>query len=61
MTPQTQALRLAREALKNSQNALLDYIPTIEKRGASLHYGRKVLEYIKEALTAIDKALEGGG
>jgi hypothetical protein len=39
-----------RRALEHAQNALMDYIPTIEKRGAALNYGRKVLGIINEAL-----------
>jgi hypothetical protein len=37
-------------ALKEAQNVLLDYIPQIEAKGATLNYGRRVLARIKEAL-----------
>ena len=60
MTEESQerkALSESLEALKHAQNALLDYIPTIEMRGASLNYGRKVLTYVNEAITAAEKAL----
>lgn len=43
-------VEIMRDALEHAQNALLDYIPTLEKRGASLHYGRKVLNLISVAL-----------
>ena len=38
------------EALKEAENALADYIPTIEAKGASLNYGRKVLELVRVAI-----------
>ena len=41
------------EALKEAENALADYIPTIERTGASLNYGHSVL---KKARAAIAKA-----
>jgi hypothetical protein len=37
-------------ALREAQNVLLDYIPQIEAKGATLNYGRRVLAMIKEAL-----------
>ena len=58
INPLLKPLQDAVEALKHSQNALLDYIPTIEKRGASLHYGRKVLSYVNEAITAAEEAIK---
>lgn len=44
------------EALKHAENALADYVPTIEKTGAALNYGHHV---IKMAKAAIAKALRG--
>ena len=41
------------EALEEAENALADYIPTIERTGASLNYGHSVL---KKARAAIAKA-----
>ena len=41
------------EALKHAENALADYVPTIEKTGAALNYGHHV---IKMARAAIAKA-----
>jgi len=41
------------EALQEAENALADYIPTIERTGASLNYGHSVL---KKARAAIAKA-----
>ena len=43
------------EALKEAENALADYIPTIERTGASLNYGHSVL---KKARAAIAKATQ---
>lgn len=43
------------EALEEAENALADYIPTIERTGASLNYGHSVL---KKARAAIAKATE---
>lgn len=40
-------------ALKHAENALADYVPTIEKTGAALNYGHHV---IKMARAAIAKA-----
>ena len=40
--------------LEHARNALMDYIPSLEKRGASLHYGRKVLDQINTALRSTD-------
>ena len=37
-------------ALIEAENALADYVPTIEKTGASLNYGHKVLEMSRAAL-----------
>ena len=37
-------------ALKEAENALADYIPTIEKTGASLNYGHKVLARCRAAI-----------
>lgn len=36
--------------LKEAENALADYIPTIEKTGASLNYGHSVLLQIRKML-----------
>lgn len=41
------------EALQEAENALADYIPTVERTGASLNYGHSVL---KKASAAIAKA-----
>lgn len=41
------------EACKESLNALLDYIETLESHGADLNYGHKVIEQLT---TAIAKA-----
>ncbi len=41
------------EALVHAENALADYVPTIEKSGASLNYGHHVL---RQARAAIAKA-----
>lgn len=38
------------EALREAENALADYIPTIERTGASLNYGRKVLQQVRSAI-----------
>lgn len=38
------------EALREAENALADYIPTIEKSGASLNYGHKVLRQCRAAI-----------
>lgn len=38
------------EALKEAENALADYIPTIERTGASLNYGHKVLNQARAAI-----------
>lgn len=43
------------EALEEAENALADYILTIERTGASLNYGHSVL---KKARAAIAKATE---
>jgi hypothetical protein len=37
-------------ALKEAENALADYIPTIEKTGASLNYGHRVLRQCRAAI-----------
>jgi hypothetical protein len=44
------------EALAHSANALADYIPTIEAKGASLNYGRSVQAMTAAALAAWKKA-----
>ncbi len=38
------------DALAEAENALLDYVETIEKTGASLNYGRAVLTKIRAAI-----------
>jgi hypothetical protein len=43
-------LTVAHHVLGAAKNALLDYIETLEKRGASLHYGRSVLRQIDMVL-----------
>lgn len=43
-------VQIMTDALQHAQNALMDYIPTLEKHGASLNYGRKVLGLINAAL-----------
>lgn len=37
-------------ALQEAENALADYIPTIERTGASLNYGHKVLRDVRAAI-----------
>ena len=44
------------EACKESLNALLDYIPTLERNGDYMGYGRKVTKLLQ---SAIHKAEEG--
>jgi len=39
-------------ALREAENALADYIPTIEKAGASLNYGHAVLNRTRAAIAA---------
>lgn len=41
------------EALREAENALADYIPSLEKHGASLNYGHSVM---RKARTALAKA-----
>ena len=43
------------QALSEAKNALLDYIETIEKTGASLNYGRSVVRLIDTALVVFEK------
>lgn len=43
-------------ALIEAENALADYVPSLEKHGASLNYGHAV---IRQARAAIAKTLEG--
>ena len=38
------------EALKHAENALADYVPTIEKTGAALNYGHHVIKMAKAAI-----------
>ena len=38
------------EACKESLNALLDYVETLEKLGADLNYGHKVIEQLNFAI-----------
>lgn len=38
------------EALKEAENALADYIPTLERRGGMMNYGRKVLAQVSAAI-----------
>ena len=38
------------EALEEAENALADYIPTIERTGASLNYGHSVLNKARAAI-----------
>ena len=42
--------RLVVHALQEAKNALMDYIETLEKAGASLNYGHGVLAEIDTAL-----------
>lgn len=44
--------KVSLDALKNAENALADYIPTIERSGASLHYGRLVLREVRAVIDA---------
>lgn len=37
-------------ALQEAENALADYIPTIERTGASLNYGHKMLRDVRAAI-----------
>jgi hypothetical protein len=37
-------------ALVEAEKALSDYIPQLERRGAALNYGRKVLHQVRAAL-----------
>lgn len=37
-------------ALKEAENALADYIPTIERTGASLNYGHATLRLVRAAI-----------
>ena len=55
MTRQT--LQLALDALKETVNVLDDYIPSMEKRGAQLNYGRSVVRQAHAAITAIEQEL----
>jgi hypothetical protein len=38
------------EALKEAEDALADYIPSLEKNGAMLNYGRSVWQRVKAAI-----------
>jgi hypothetical protein len=40
------------EALAEALNALLDYVPTLEAKGASLAYGHSVIAHARAALLA---------
>lgn len=48
------ALVRAVRALIQAENALADYIPTIEKTGAILNYGHKVLRDARESLAQFE-------
>lgn len=41
------------DALKHAKNALRDYIETIERKGASLNYGRSVIVKIDKAFKVL--------
>jgi len=43
-------LLICRDTLKEAENALTDYIDTLEKQGASLNYGHSVLKKIQVTL-----------
>jgi len=47
-------------ALMEAENTLLDYIDTIEKRGASLYYGRSVLARIRAVIAAYESRSQSG-
>lgn len=50
MAPDTHDLARLIAAAMEAQNALEDYIPKLEAKGASLYYGKKVVRDLKEAL-----------
>jgi hypothetical protein len=47
-------MQIIASALESSENALLDYVPKFEKAGATMGYGRAVIETVKIALLVIE-------
>jgi hypothetical protein len=50
VSPLTLAAPEMLAALKEAENVLMDYIPTIERGGASLNFGRTVLAEIRATI-----------
>jgi hypothetical protein len=43
-------------ALKEAENALLDYVGTLEDQGGTMGYGRSVLRQLREVLKQVETA-----
>jgi len=42
-------------ALKEAENALADYVPTLEKQGAMMGYGSSVLKIVRETIAKAEE------
>ena len=47
---QQRAIALQRDALREAENALMDYIPQLEAKGSMMNYGHSVLAQVRAAL-----------
>lgn len=52
MTPERQQIGAMLAALVEAENALTDYIETLERQGAKLNYGRNVLAQVRAAIAS---------
>lgn len=50
LTDQQRLLSIQRDALREAENALMDYVPQLEAKGSMLNYGHSVLRQIAAAL-----------
>lgn len=53
--PALKEILVIRSALESAENALLDYVPKFEKAGATMGYGRAVIETVKTALIIVGR------